>query len=437
LFFWHIVWLRDRLKAILVKLTMERSIVMNTITTVTNSLLHSFSPRKKTNAVLFMFLAIQILSFLPEAHGQFVWQKHATPVLKPGPEGAWDDGPLSEHSVILKGGVYHMWYNSSGESRDIGYATSPDGVTWTKHPGNPVIKPGQSNSWEGRFVSSPAVIVESGTLKMWYRGYDSRNESHIGLAFSTNGITWTRYPQNPVLTIGAGEFETHAVVYDGKTYHLWYYNHPSVQDIKYASSPDGIHWIKLQFPVLSEKPHIAALPTVVFDGKTFHLWYATSRSAGIYYATSNDGVNWTKYPSNPVFYDPAGTGGYTAVVFDGTKFHLWYNGASGIMYANSMLQTAVAGEESKQLPNELVLYDNYPNPFNPSTTIRYSLAQAGHVSLKIFNLAGQEIATLVDGKQNAGEHHVQWQAAGVPSGVYFYQLRAGEKVETRKMILAR
>lgn len=51
--------------------------------------------------------------------------------------------------------------------------------------------------------------------------------------------------------------------------------------------------------------------------------------------------------------------------------------------------------------------------------------------------AGQEITTLVDGKQNAGEHHVQWQAVGVPSGVYFYQLRAGEKVETRKMILMR
>jgi hypothetical protein len=104
-------------------------------------------------------------------------------------------------------------------------------------------------------------------------------------------------------------------------------------------------------------------------------------------------------------------------------------------------------QERANIPAEYALSQNYPNPFwsgarsraagNPSTTIHYSLAQPGHVSLKIFNLAGQEIATLVDGKQNAGEHHVQWQAVGVPSGVYFYQLRAGDHVETRKMILMR
>lgn len=63
--------------------------------------------------------------------------------------------------------------------------------------------------------------------------------------------------------------------------------------------------------------------------------------------------------------------------------------------------------------------------------------QAEHVSLKVFNLAGQEIATLFDGKQSAGEHDVNWHAQGAPSGVYFYRLQAGDKVETRKMILMR
>lgn len=87
------------------------------------------------------------------------------------------------------------------------------------------------------------------------------------------------------------------------------------------------------------------------------------------------------------------------------------------------------------LPEGYALSQNYPNPFNPSTTIRYSLAQAEHVSLKVFNLAGQEMATLFAGKQSAGEHHVQWHAEGAPSGVYFYRLQVGEKVETRKMVL--
>jgi predicted alpha/beta superfamily hydrolase len=98
------------------------------------------------------------------------------------------------------------------------------------------------------------------------------------------------------------------------------------------------------------------------------------------------------------------------------------------------------GVDTENNPTVAISYrleQNYPNPFNPATTIRYALAQAGHVSLKIFNLAGQEIATLVDSKQNAGEHQAHWQAQGIPSGVYFYQLRAGDHVETRKMILMR
>lgn len=101
------------------------------------------------------------------------------------------------------------------------------------------------------------------------------------------------------------------------------------------------------------------------------------------------------------------------------------------------IRTGVAEARSDQIPTSYFLAQNYPNPFNPSTTIRYALAQAGQVSLKIFNLAGEEIASLINGKQNAGEHKIQWQAQGVPSGVYFYQLRAGDHVETRKMILMR
>jgi enterochelin esterase family protein len=97
--------------------------------------------------------------------------------------------------------------------------------------------------------------------------------------------------------------------------------------------------------------------------------------------------------------------------------------------------TAVSVQDRETIPLQFSLQQNYPNPFNPSTTIRYALAQGGHVSLKIFNLNGQEIATLVDGKQNAGEHLIHWHADSLPSGIYFYRLQAGEKLETRKMIL--
>ena len=80
---------------------------------------------------------------------------------------------------------------------------------------------------------------------------------------------------------------------------------------------------------------------------------------------------------------------------------------------------------------------NYPNPFNPSTTIRYVLPQASHVTLTVFNILGQEIATLVDEFQTPGLKSVVWNARGVSSGVYFYRLTAGVASATRRLLLLR
>jgi len=86
------------------------------------------------------------------------------------------------------------------------------------------------------------------------------------------------------------------------------------------------------------------------------------------------------------------------------------------------------------LPTAFGLGQNYPNPFNPSTTIQYDLPKAAPVSLKIFNALGQEVASLVNGRQEAGSYQIRWNA-NVPSGIYFYRLQAGEYVETKKAIL--
>ncbi|MDI6803916.1 MAG: T9SS type A sorting domain-containing protein [Bacteroidota bacterium] len=90
---------------------------------------------------------------------------------------------------------------------------------------------------------------------------------------------------------------------------------------------------------------------------------------------------------------------------------------------------------TSELPMNYYLAQNYPNPFNPSTTIKYALPQASHVSLSVFNTIGQRVALLVDGKQEAGYHEVNFSAASLPSGVYFYRLQAGGYVETKKLIL--
>jgi len=83
------------------------------------------------------------------------------------------------------------------------------------------------------------------------------------------------------------------------------------------------------------------------------------------------------------------------------------------------------------------LSSNYPNPFNPSTTIEYALPHSGYATLRIYNVLGEEVATLVDGDHAAGTFTATWDASDLPSGVYFYRLTAGEYVQTRKMVSLR
>ena len=88
-----------------------------------------------------------------------------------------------------------------------------------------------------------------------------------------------------------------------------------------------------------------------------------------------------------------------------------------------------------EIPTAVALMQNAPNPFNPSTTISYMLPRESHVSLTIFNMAGQKIAELEDGMVEAGSHSMVWNAADMPTGVYFYRLVTNGFSESKKMML--
>jgi hypothetical protein len=92
-------------------------------------------------------------------------------------------------------------------------------------------------------------------------------------------------------------------------------------------------------------------------------------------------------------------------------------------------------ENQDDLPVDFALNQNYPNPFNPVTKISYSLSQPGLVSLKVFDMLGKEIATLVDGFQNAGNHAAEFNASRFASGVYFYRIEQSGNSITKKMTL--
>jgi hypothetical protein len=106
-----------------------------------------------------------------------------------------------------------------------------------------------------------------------------------------------------------------------------------------------------------------------------------------------------------------------------------------------IISDIVSVDEIPNFPNTITLYQNYPNPFNPGTKIGFRIAEYGFVSLKIYDLLGNEVATLVNEERPSGSYEVEFQSAvgpattGLASGIYYYQLRSGNYIETKKMIL--
>ena len=103
----------------------------------------------------------------------------------------------------------------------------------------------------------------------------------------------------------------------------------------------------------------------------------------------------------------------------------------------SISGTMVSAKNEEAVPLSFTLYPNYPNPFNPTTTIRYTLSKTDFVSLVIYDIRGEEVERLIEGEQPEGTRTVRWNASRMASGVYFYRLTAGDFVQTRKMILIR
>ncbi|MBE0570729.1 MAG: T9SS type A sorting domain-containing protein [Ignavibacteriaceae bacterium] len=97
--------------------------------------------------------------------------------------------------------------------------------------------------------------------------------------------------------------------------------------------------------------------------------------------------------------------------------------------------TNVEDENKSNIPTEYSLSQNYPNPFNPSTNIGFRISDRGYVSLKVFDILGNEVVTLVDEEKEPGVYEVQFDASNLSSGIYYYKLVSGNFIETKKMVL--
>ena len=99
------------------------------------------------------------------------------------------------------------------------------------------------------------------------------------------------------------------------------------------------------------------------------------------------------------------------------------------------LTTGIVSNGGGHIPDHFALSQNYPNPFNPTTTVSFDLPKKSFVSLKVFDVIGREVATIVSKEMSAGSYSRQWNAENIPSGVYFYRLQTGSFTETKKLVL--
>lgn len=130
--------------------------------------------------------------------------------------------------------------------------------------------------------------------------------------------------------------------------------------------------------------------------------------------------------ATPVFGDIIGDGR--------TNLVIGVSGQPCVSVFSNRLVTAVSEEE---IPARVILEQNSPNPFNPLTTIRFSLSHAGEVRLRVFDILGRAVATLVNERRGAGSHVASFDASGLPSGVYFYRLQTGALTQTKRMMVLR
>lgn len=254
------------------------------------------------------------------------------------PTQSWEGTTIFSVSVIYDGGMFKAWYTAGTVQNNvaltsIGYATSNDGVSWTKYDKNPVFTHASGSAFDSVSVAYATVVKNGSQYSMHYRGWDG-SESAIGLATSPDGTSWTRYPGSYIHLSGS---QPNVILVNNQ----WMMYYLSSGGISLATSSDGVNWPTSQNIVLSPPGFTNAYaPMVVSSGGLFNMWFASDNSTGnrIFYASSKDGLTWTIYNTNPL--PGVSNPDYPSVVTVGGTSYLWYSeGPSNSALAISLATT--------------------------------------------------------------------------------------------------
>jgi len=268
------------------------------------------------------------------------------PVLEPGAEEDWDGETIMMPSVAPVDDGWLMLYGGRGDEYRIGAATSDDGADWSKVGSEPVVDAGFGGDWASEAVNSPSLIADGDGLLAWYQGSDSHGIA-IGMATSTDGEAWEPVGESAVFEPGSADEWDHssvghpAVIERDGVYEMWYVS-GSLQ-VGHAVSDDGVSWTRYcQNPVFvplgfdTWEGGATKSPEVVLVDDTYHLFFSAGGPENwqVGHATSADGLRWARSGDAPVLprgeegdWDEAVTINASAVEWEGDLL-IWYTGNS-------------------------------------------------------------------------------------------------------------
>jgi len=236
---------------------------------------------------------------------------------------------------------------------------------------------------------------------------------------SNGGVNWVKVHTNPA---GSGASEIPSFCNTPFDLKLAFATNWS-SSARYKSSNGGNNWSAIQPTSWSgwNSDICREDPTVVLTGN-----YGANSSL-----TTNGGANWIEHSM------PSGGCGAGLIVPErGLQIAMQCSGLLKMNITYTVI-TNVNEQTLSGIPTKYDLYQNYPNPFNPSTEIRYDILSAGNVILKVYDQAGKEVNTLVNGLKSAGSYSIKFDASSLSSGVYYYTLETAGNVFTKKMILVK
>jgi hypothetical protein len=401
--------------------------------------------------------------------------------------GAWEDDPTRELIIPSGGTTYSDYFNRDSVCNPVGTGNVLFTVDMTTMQDVGIFDPnvdsviisGSFNGWSTENNENTSMSQDPDHTYLWTKNYAFVNEplntneyyKYVVIKADTNSV-WEDGYERPLSQGGGnrdfifvGDAQAFASVKYDDVHPAWEIpsgtnlevtfsvdmttaTNPDSQAVPFVPGTDSVYWI-------SEQPSFAATQGWNTNGRLRQVPMTQQGSSNIYegtYTVQEPSFNSFEYryayvhsADSTFYYESAGFGDFAYRVryvemsapntFTNPFTFPQDSWTNATVKVNEVPPLGLDVKHSNEIAKDYRLSQNYPNPFNPTTTIKFSIPENNKVTIKVFNVLGQVVATLVNSEYKSGTYEVAFDASKLSSGIYFYRINAGEYQATKKMML--